>query len=668
VQSPCFYLGGTSYTQVTSPTNNANFFPQFVGYNGFGFFAKPLEIRNDFNRPITLHTNSEQRMHISENVGVNQGFVGIGNSFSAPQSRLHINELLPVPPVNGGTECYAQWTNSSTGNGSANEGLRVGINGAGVSEIRQQENLPLVYFTNNVETARMEPFTATTLAGNPGMMGIGNFSSQTMDAKLDIDGDLRIRQVTQDDTLDMVLVIDPNDLNRVHWRDATTIGGGGTGGVTADNGLTIGPNINNVQLGQIFGGSNGELLHHTEVPFNDFNLHFTGDDIANTNSITIGNMPGTQVLIPNGAGAKLTVYSGLNGATNLIPTNDNSYGIYARNSSIPDGGIGKMVGVYGSAIGTDQVPNKGGHIGGDFVAENSGSENIGVRGRTSAGVGVWGEVPVGNGYAGWFEGDVWINGNGFVNNGTPIMSDQQFKTNITVISDANSIIKQLLPKTFFMDTTNAYGLNFSSQKQYGFIAQDIELVLPELVSEFTKPAVYDSTGNLITPSSTFKNLNYNAFIALLMKGMQEQQLAMDSLSSVINEQDSINADLEDRLTEIENCLGNTGICNNPNGGGNGNRTSNTEVVLENLNAIILDQNLPNPFAEKTTINYTIPKEVSEATLLFYDMNGRIIKQVEITERGEGKITVYGENLKNGIYTYSLIADGELIATKKMLKQ
>ncbi len=50
------------------------------------------------------------------------------------------------------------------------------------------------------------------------------------------------------------------------------------------------------------------------------------------------------------------------------------------------------------------------------------------------------------------------------------------------------------------------------------------------------------------------------------------------------------------------------------------------------------------------------------------MNGRIIKQVEIDERGEGKLTIYGENLQNGIYTYSLIADGELIVTKKMVKQ
>jgi len=139
-----------------------------------------------------------------------------------------------------------------------------------------------------------------------------------------------------------------------------------------------------------------------------------------------------------------------------------------------------------------------------------------------------------------------------------------------------------------------------------------------------------------------------------MKGMQEQQTTIDSLM--------------DAVETLATCVNNANLCNTEA------RTSNNEngegkvIELENLNAIILDQNLPNPFAEKTSINYVIPTDVKEAQLLFYDMNGRIIKQVDITERGEGKLTVYGENLQNGVYTYSLIADGKLIATKKMVKQ
>jgi len=248
--------------RTTGPANLDNSWRMFTGTaNGTERFSITipanssdvvLDTRN--NGAMKFSTNNAQRMHISANTGViTQGFVGIGTSFDAPQSRLHINEMDPNPPVNGGTACYAQWTNTATGNATENEGLRIGLSDKGVAEILQQENLPLIFYTNSIENGRMIPNIGTTMIGNPTMVGIGNWTTafniipaNVIDSKLDIDGDLRIRQVTQDDILDMVLVIDPNDHNRVHWRDATTIVGGGSGGVTADNGLTIGPNLNNV--------------------------------------------------------------------------------------------------------------------------------------------------------------------------------------------------------------------------------------------------------------------------------------------------------------------------------------------------------------------------------------------------------------------------------------
>src|SRR5690606_27168832 len=132
---------------------------------------------------------------------------------------------------------------------------------------------------------------------------------------------------------------------------------------------------------------------------------------------------------------------------------------------------------------------------------------------------------------------------------------------------------------------------------YGFIAQEVELILPELVSEHTFPAQYDSLGNQTHAAVNYKGLNYNAFIAILMKGMQDQQAALDDKDSIIN-------NLETRLAAIEACINNIGICNNNGGGnGNGNKVSSQSVTLENLTAIVLDQNLPNPFAESTQINF-----------------------------------------------------------------
>ena len=87
-----------------------------------------------------------------------------------------------------------------------------------------------------------------------------------------------------------------------------------------------------------------------------------------------------------------------------------------------------------------------------------------------------------------------------------------------------------------------------------------------------------------------------------------------------------------------------------------------------MNTIILDQNSPNPFNEETFINYTIPKNVSKALIMIYDNSGQVLKKVIINDRGEGSLHVYAEKLSSGIYSYSLIADGQTIDTKQMVLQ
>jgi hypothetical protein len=624
----------TEKFSITVPANSNNAVLSTTFQNGF----------------MEFWTNNTLRMHINANFSpTNQGFIGMGNSFNAPQSRLHINEMDPVPPVNGGTACYAQWTNTATGNATANDGLRVGLSANGTAEIRQQENLPLIFYTNSIETARMIPNTASTLAGNPTMVGIGNFITNPfpIDAKLDIDGDLRIRTVTEDKTLTQILAIDPTDQNRVHWRSISGLGSG---------------------IGNYCPDTPNPLTDNFEIPLNNFAYNFTaGNDFGRVN---IGNvpcgggfparlyvrqedpMPGFPfhtAITAHTYGGLLPVNGPVYGTTSIV-FNARSYthaGLYAASVDAQNNIISAVtegIGIIGTAFQNDI------NIGVIGIATDvSASENYGIYGEASGASGA--------NYAGWFEGDVAVNGTPYILNPAQPLSDVNLKTNVNAINNANNIIQQLLPKSFNMDTANQYGLNFPSNKQYGFIAQDIELILPELVTEFNKPEVYDSTGNIVSPAGTFKTLNYNAFIAILAKGMQEQQQVINSLLT--------------EMDDLKDCLRDANIC------AEGNRTINTEpsnttnyksIELTNVNSIILDQNLPNPFKENTVINYNIPTEVSEAKLLFYDLNGRIIKELIIDERGESKLTVYGTNLKTGIYTYSLIADGELIATKKMVKK
>ena len=521
-------------------------------------------------------------------------------------------------------------------------------------------------------------------------------------------------------------VLDTKVLTVDNDGDVVLVDAVGGGNVTADNGLSIDPlNANNVQLGQECGSasSTANLLSDREIPLNDFNLTFSGQGTTG-NNVGIGttctpiaklqvdktgittmsdsrgfyvhnseqsaiytfgaqiytdaNSPysyGVDVLainsvlnntgihtigwggdrsfgVSSGSGMSSILNIGVAGSS-TAPNSSSGWGVegFAKTSG---GNTGENVGVYGSATGSLTQ-----NFGGRFLANSSTGTNYGV----------YAQAPntstlLGPHYAGYFAGDLLYTGQFGV-------SDQMFKKNIDSIPDALSIISKLLPRTYLNDVINYSKLGFNDSKQYGFVAQEVELVLPELVGKGIHPDEYDTNGVKINSSFNFKTLNYQAFIPILTKGIQEQQLVIDSMSNTIQIQDSINNDLENRLAYLENCIRNANICTE------GNKTTNTEsgnttnyksIELTNNSSIILDQNLPNPFAENTVINYNIPTDVMEAKLLFYDLNGRIIKELIIDERGESKLTVYGENLQSGVYTYSLIADGELIATKKMVKK
>ena len=190
----------------------------------------------------------------------------------------------------------------------------------------------------------------------------------------------------------------------------------------------------------------------------------------------------------------------------------------------------------------------------------SASDNRSVSGystvpSTGTNIGIWGEASNGAiNYAGVFNGDVFVDGD-ITASGS--ISDKNFKTNIDTIQNALFMVNQLNPVTFFFDTTNQAGLSLPGKRQFGMTAQDVMKFFPELVNEVTKPAVYDTLGNLVHPAVTFKTLNYNAFIGILVKALQEQKSKTDSDGTAKNSRiDS----LEDRLSMLEalvsQCCGN----------------------------------------------------------------------------------------------------------------
>ena len=241
----------------------------------------------------------------------------------------------------------------------------------------------------------------------------------------------------------------------------------------------------------------------------------------------------------------------------------------------------------------------------------------------------------GGGIAAFLNGDVYTSA-------TFIPSDSALKENITPFVDASVILDQLEAKTYTFKQNDYPGLNLKSGTQIGFLAEDIEAVLPNLVNQFSSPPVYDANGSIQYSQVDFKGVDYTGLIPVLFTAIQQQQELLDSLIIVVSQ-----------------------CCTQPAIQDQGNRTS---INLSNQASIILNQNTPNPFRDKTEISYVIPENIQEAFLLFYDQNGKIIQRFEISHMGQGSLTVYAEDLSSGIYTYSLIVDGENHQTKRMVRQ
>lgn len=78
----------------------------------------------------------------------------------------------------------------------------------------------------------------------------------------------------------------------------------------------------------------------------------------------------------------------------------------------------------------------------------------------------------------------------------------------------------------------------------------------------------------------------------------------------------------------------------------------------------LSQNVPNPFTNSTTINYSLPKQFSAASIIVTDKNGTVLKQINISN-SKGNVVVDAATLSAGAYQYSLVVDGRTIASKQM---
>jgi len=96
------------------------------------------------------------------------------------------------------------------------------------------------------------------------------------------------------------------------------------------------------------------------------------------------------------------------------------------------------------------------------------------------------------------------------------------------------------------------------------------------------------------------------------------------------------------------------------------KSTNSLLSDPNIQSAALYQNNPNPFSQSTQIKYYLPHTVQTALLCIYDLQGKQLKQISISERGNGSQLISGSEFVPGIYLYGLIADGNEVDVKRMI--
>ncbi len=258
--------------------------------------------------------------------------------------------------------------------------------------------------------------------------------------------------------------------------------------------------------------------------------------------------------------------------------------------------------------------------------------SIGVLGvassNTQFGAGIYGNLPISGNpslFAGFFDGDVYLNG-------MILPSDAKLKENILKETNILDRINLLNPVSYNYKKTD--GLNLSQGTQHGFISQEMAEVFPELTRDITKP-VFDNEGKIVSELS-FKAINYVGMISLLTEAVKELNVELTAVRQELNEFKS-NDVMRNQIIQ------------------------NTSSV----NGYSIEQNIPNPFFDKTSIRFQLAPGVETATLSIFNLDGGFVKDYSL-EGNTGDVEILATEIGKGMFIYSLNQNGQEIISKRMI--
>lgn len=167
----------------------------------------------------------------------------------------------------------------------------------------------------------------------------------------------------------------------------------------------------------------------------------------------------------------------------------------------------------------------------------SGAEGVRGHSNSVSGIGVYGAFVGGNlptsiGWAVYANG--WAGGiTGWLN-----VSDEKLKTNVKTIPHALDKVMNMRGVEYNFKSEEFSYLHLSNERQVGFIAQELEKVLPSAVQDKAIPYDSDPVTEGFTSrkgSLSVKAVSYTDVIPVLVEAIKEQQKQIEELEATIEQ-------------------------------------------------------------------------------------------------------------------------------------
>lgn len=245
-----------------------------------------------------------------------------------------------------------------------------------------------------------------------------------------------------------------------------------------------------------------------------------------------------------------------------------------------------------------------------------------------------------------------VHGNAYKSEGGDlwdIASDKSLKNNIKELDYGLDLLMKIRPIEY---TYNGKAGTKKGENQIGVIAQELNEIAPFMTKMATwKDQEHNAdSGEMKTiAEEEIMLVNASALKWITVKAIQEQQAELDQKEERI-------VALEKEMAELKALLMKS------------NSTSNGQVLLDGSTLPSIQQNRPNPFNGRTTIDYNVPTIDQSAQINILNVNGQLLKSYAIPSAGKGTLEVETLNHPSGTYMYQLVVDGAIHGSKKMIVQ